>query len=593
MKQIYKNELCWKKDNKEKQKNYLNKRFELIKEISNEKMNNECFDCRKNEPKYISINNAIFLCEDCSQIHKAFPDNISFIIDNNLNLLSNNYLNYLYYGGNFSLDHFINYVYPGLQNYSPEILYKTQAMIYYREKLKCKIESKPEPPSPNDIMAYKLVSEKGLINIREENIFNNKNTNQNKLLSKDIINNYYNNYNNTYNTFNNYTYSNDSKVKKSFKQNIKMNENNNINYCSLVNKAFFNEMKDLFGELASKKLDNDNNNKINVIKSYKNIAKTKTKFQNLNSTNRIDQILNQSSTYRLNDSINYSLTNRTNTNEPLTTNRKLNKSAFYEDIYKSPNKNDYSPRYIKPIIRIPEKKKNTLNNFYIEKGKLKKKKLIIDLPQKTNYNETINNIQNKGKIYKQKKKLFNCFQISKKGKDLNNSKDNLSFEFEENIINKNELTGKINKNLISYLYNKSINNIYNESISTKNNKKCENINKPNKIYLNSINLIYNSKMKNNNKIEIYNKNPKINKNMNISYDITDKRRPIKVNLTLNNAKKNIKKEVKNNIKEMNKKALEDKKEQEKLEQEASHNLLFEQKNNDLFNNIIYLKKKKY
>ena len=101
-----------KKYKKNIKSNYLNKRFELIKEISNKKMNNECFDCRKKEPKYISINNGIFLCLDCSQIHKSFPDNISFIIDNNLNLLSNNYLYFLYYGGNLNLDDFINYVYP-------------------------------------------------------------------------------------------------------------------------------------------------------------------------------------------------------------------------------------------------------------------------------------------------------------------------------------------------------------------------------------------------------------------------------------------------------------------------------------------------
>ena len=140
MQTIKNRDYFWENENKEKQKNYLNTKFELIREISNEEMNKECFDCNKKNPKYISINNAIFLCEECAQLHKTFPDNISVIIDNNLNLLSNNYLKYLFYGGNANLDNFINYEYPGLQNYSPEILYKTQAMIYYRELLKNKIE---------------------------------------------------------------------------------------------------------------------------------------------------------------------------------------------------------------------------------------------------------------------------------------------------------------------------------------------------------------------------------------------------------------------------------------------------------------------
>ena len=467
-----------KKYKKNIKSNYLNKRFELIKEISNKKMNNECFDCRKKEPKYISINNAIFLCEDCSHIHKTFPDNISFIIDNNLNLLSNNYLYYLYYGGNSNLDDFINYVYPGLQNYSPEILYKTQAMIYYREKLKCKIEGKPKPICPSDIMAYKLVSEKGLINIREENMFKNKNITQNKILNKDIINNYYNN---IYNTFNNITYNNDSKFSPNFKKNIKLNKINN-NYCSLKNKAFFKEMKKIFGKIISMNYINIDN-KINVLKSYKNNSKTKNKFKNFNLTNRIELPLDHSLTYKLNDSINYSLTNRINANEPITTNRRLNKSAFSEDIIKSTNKNSYSPRYIKPIIRISHPKKYPLNKFYLEKGKLRKKKLIIDLSQITKHNESIDTLNNKNKIYKQKNKICNHFKICKQPRKISNLNDNLSFEFEANkTFNKNELAEKNNKNLFSYLYNDFTNNLSNNFLSPKNSKKDKNLN------LNSIDI---------------------------------------------------------------------------------------------------------
>ena len=95
MNSLKKSELYLKKNNKLNQDHYLNKRFEFIKIISNQKMNNECFDCRKSDPKYISINNAIFLCEDCAQIHETFPKNISFVVYNNLGLLSNNYLKYL------------------------------------------------------------------------------------------------------------------------------------------------------------------------------------------------------------------------------------------------------------------------------------------------------------------------------------------------------------------------------------------------------------------------------------------------------------------------------------------------------------------
>ena len=130
---------------------YLITKYELINKILNQKMNLICFDCRKKYPKNISINNAIFLCQNCASNHKKnFSEKISFIIDNNLNLLSINYLRYLFIGGNQNLDNFINYVFPGLQNYPPQILYRTQALIYYRDNLKFKIGEGPQPICPNE-----------------------------------------------------------------------------------------------------------------------------------------------------------------------------------------------------------------------------------------------------------------------------------------------------------------------------------------------------------------------------------------------------------------------------------------------------------
>ena len=580
----------WRNENIE-QKNYLNTKFELIKEISNEEMNKECFDCRKKEPKYISINNSIFLCEDCAIIHKGFPDNISFIIDNNLNLLSNNYLKYLYYGGNANLDNFINYDYPGLQNYSPEILYKTQAMIYYREKLKCKIEGKPKPLSPNDIMAYKLVSENGLINIREGNKFKSKKNLTNRISNKDIINNYYNNFNNTYNTYNNYNYNYQNNNNFIINENKKINKNKNNNrkslkYCSLVNKAFFNEMKNLFDKKCFKNAgDKDNKNN----KSYGKISKTKNKYNNYTIPNKIiDKSLNKSLTYRLNDSINYSNTNRTNVNEQPSTNRKLNKSSFSDEGHKSPNKYDYSPRYIKPLVKITQLKKNTLNNFCTEKENFKKKKLTIDLAQITRYNNTINTLKNNDKIYKQKKRISNFFKISK-NKNKNDEKNNLSFEIDNKNNDKNkDLLNKINKKMKLYIFN----NYFNKMNKQENFiKKVKTIEKQTEVEYNSN---YNNtsdrnedlKINNYRKKIILNKNVKKNKYLNKSYFDEKERKPIKVNLSLNyNNNCLLKKKEDDNIK---KKALKDKKEQEKLEQEALHNLLFEKKDSDLFNNIIYL-----
>jgi len=48
-----------------------------IKENKNDELNKECFDCGSCNPEYISINNGVFICEDCLYIHNKFPKQIS------------------------------------------------------------------------------------------------------------------------------------------------------------------------------------------------------------------------------------------------------------------------------------------------------------------------------------------------------------------------------------------------------------------------------------------------------------------------------------------------------------------------------------
>ena len=581
MNTLQKGELYIKKVNIPNQQDYMNKKFELIQEISNQKMNNECFDCRKQGPKYISINNAIFLCEDCAEIHKAFPKNISFLIDNNLNLLSNTYLKYLYHGGNENLDNFINYDFPGLQNYSPEILYKTQAMIYYREVLKCKIEGKPKPICPNNVMAYKIVSKNGFINIREENTFKTKKVVENK----DVINNYYNNYNNTYNTYNNYNITNDGNynVKRHSFNNCK---NKNIKHCSLVSKAFFNEMKNLFGKQYINSNNDSKNNyeELSLLKSYDNSNKTKNKFKHYSLINDKNNTLNQS-LQTLNESLNYSLTNRAN--EPVPANRFLNKSAVSER--KPSNHHSFSQKYLNPKVNKYHNQKTIINEHRQNSRQSKKNKLTIDVSGISKHKDKNSLLNLNDKIYKQKKKIFNSFKIYKKPQ---NWEFDLSFELNKKYcLQKSNLLNKLNKHKKKCLIGDYINNINNKGnqINLKKNKKAENqtdyyyIN--NNSNLNTIDSKDNFITGNCNNKEIGMIKVKKKKYLNISYDVM-KRKPIKVNLNINSSKNffdsyNDKKEV-----EIKQKALQDKKEQEQLEDEDIHNLLFERKDNDLFNNII-------
>ena len=105
-----------------------NKKNQKIQEIYSDQINNQCFDCGKPNPNFISANNSVFICKECMQIHCQFSHEISLLIKNNLFLLNDQQINYIYYGGNRKLLEFINRKYPELINYPPEMLYKTHVM---------------------------------------------------------------------------------------------------------------------------------------------------------------------------------------------------------------------------------------------------------------------------------------------------------------------------------------------------------------------------------------------------------------------------------------------------------------------------------
>ena len=94
------------------QDNFQSDKNRKIQEILKDELNNECFDCGKANPEFISANNGVFLCKNCMTIHYQFNDEISLIIRNNLFLLNEEQINYIYYGGNRKLLEFINYKFP-------------------------------------------------------------------------------------------------------------------------------------------------------------------------------------------------------------------------------------------------------------------------------------------------------------------------------------------------------------------------------------------------------------------------------------------------------------------------------------------------
>ena len=139
--------------------------------------NKACFECSSINPEFISINNGIFLCNNCVKNHLKLPKAISTIIQNGLNNLSMKNVQYLSYGGNKNLKEYIYNNFPDLIYLSPDKLYKTYALDYYRKMIEYLVEGGIKPVKPDINIAYELVE----INDKENNMEQYKEINyQNK-----------------------------------------------------------------------------------------------------------------------------------------------------------------------------------------------------------------------------------------------------------------------------------------------------------------------------------------------------------------------------------------------------------------------------
>ena len=119
-----------------------------------------------------------------NQLHKNLNSKISLILENNLNKLSIDDIQYLYYGGNKKLMDFIDFEYPILKSINRNKLYLTKGMEYYRRWLRFLIDEGEKPLKPSFEECSQLIDD---ININKTN-----NTNKGNIITIDFINNFYN-----------------------------------------------------------------------------------------------------------------------------------------------------------------------------------------------------------------------------------------------------------------------------------------------------------------------------------------------------------------------------------------------------------------
>ena len=468
-------------NNRKLQSNSVTERNRKVQEIYKDEMNNECFDCGKSNPEFISANNGVFICRECMSVHYQFSDEVSLIIKNNLFLLNEEQINYIYYGGNRKLLEFINYEFPQLQNYQPEILYKTQAMQYYRDKLYFLVEGGNKPMKPNEHFAYKLIN----------NIVNFPRTEKREKLSSNNINNNYDR-NDEIDEFNNRDSDNNSSENED-----DINSNLNIN--------------NYYHSLGNNDIDDNNN-----IKSKQNIVDTPNNPSNNNSFVYIKHKMNRNNSFISNKTADRSSTNFRRNKIKLREPENINIVPHNNNS----NVNFYQKRdnFFKEMNRLfganlededntKEKKgskniNNTTSNISCKNAK--KENNYFYQMNTDNKNFVNNNVQKAYKINKPKNNYYTNY--IKNTININNNNTNIyldeNAEFNKNILSKsqcmNNENDNINNNFTFGHNNNIINNVNNNnnndnndvySKSTKNESQFKNKNK-NKININIKKKIY-------------------------------------------------------------------------------------------------------